>query len=368
MALIDIHGLYFPPISLAGNAFTSTTGIIDATGERYAWIGRVRWVDKSVATRDIRRARFLFGPVTKAGGSALTFSLQNIDTANGPPARPDGTPDQTVAIANADANFAANTYYTTGNLSADRTVAYGELICAVLEYDGSGRLGSDSVAIYHGSNSIFVEGTALFTASWAANSGLNGIVFEFADGTVGVLDAAGPISSPTVSLNVNTGSTPDEVALKFTPDFACSVNRIWANPATAGATADFELILYQGTTALQTVAVDANTLKATGAANVVEVAIPETALTAGTAYYVALRPTTANNIGVRYMDVATPAIRACLPGGTQCSYGARTDAGAWTDTATRYPFIGVHISKIDNGAGAGGGLLRHPGMTGGFGA
>ena len=117
--------MYFPEIISLSN-FSQGNGTIDLTGEKYGWTGTVWWKDRSVTSRDIRRARFLFGTVTKASGSALTFSLQNFDLANGPPGRPDGTQDQTVAIANADAGFASNTYYTTGNLSADRTVAFGE--------------------------------------------------------------------------------------------------------------------------------------------------------------------------------------------------------------------------------------------------
>lgn len=353
MTLVAVRNIYFPSPSVPGASFTSATGVIDATGEKYAWIGRVYWADRSVSSRDIRRARFLFGPVTKAGGSGLTFSLQNIDAANGPPGRPDGTQDQTVAIANGNASFASNTYFTTGNLSADRTVSYGELLTAVLEYDGSGRLGSDSVAVYQAGNTIFSDGPALFTASWATNNGLNGLVFEFADGEVGVLGPSLPLSAATVTLNLSSSTTPDEVALKFTPTFACKVDGLWA-AITQGAGADMDLVLYQGTTALQTASVDSNTTKSTSAPAIVEVPIPETTLTAGTAYYVAAKPTTTNQITARFADITSTAVMACLPCGAAAFYSARTDAGSWSDTTTRYPMLGVRLSAVDNGASAGG--------------
>lgn len=365
MALVNINGLFFPPTLLSAASPNTGSSVIDATGEKYAWIGRVTWADKSVSSRAIRRARFLFGSVTKAGGSALTFSLQNVDTANGPPAQPDGTQDQTVAIANANAAFLSNTYITTGDLSADRTVSLGEYIAAVLEYDGSGRLGADSVAISHilPSTGILADGPSLFTASWATVGAFNGIVFECADGAVATLDPALPTSSSTATLSFNSGSAADEVALKFTPDFACRIDALWASCFPTGIAADFDVVLYQGTTVLQTVSVDANTAPNTSTPRTYILPIAETTLTAGVTYYVALKPTTANNVTMRYVDVSSSAIRDLLPGGAQCSYSTRADAGAWSDTDTRYPYLGVRLSAIDNGAG-GGGLAANP--VGGF--
>lgn len=367
MSFVPIRG-YFPqyPISM-----TAATGTIDATGERYAWIGNVMWADASVATRDIRRARWRFSNVTKAGGSALTFSLQNLDTANGSPHRPDGTPDQTVAIANADAGFISNSNYTTANLSADRTVSRGERIAGVLEFDGSGRLGSDSVAIIHtsygGTTGERGDGPALLTASWATQGAYNNLSFEFADGTEGILAPYMPISATATSLALNTGTTPDEVALVFTPNFKCKIDGLWAGLA-AGVTADFELVLYQGTTALQTAAFDAHTLRMT-TFHIIEGTIPETELTPGTTYYIAVKPTTANSVTLSYGDAVSNAVLLAMLGNTDTAYySTRADAGSWAvTTTTRRPIIGVRFSAIDDGAGGGsGGLLRHPGMSGGI--
>ena len=137
-------------------------------------MGKV-WFAERTGTKDIRRVGFRFGTVTKAGGSAVTVSLQDVNLAAGPPLQPDEVQDQTVAIANADAGFATGLWYRTGTLSADRTVAYGEDLCVVFEYDGAGRLGSDVVNIAY--SSVGLEGlphsanVVLKTASWALGGG-----------------------------------------------------------------------------------------------------------------------------------------------------------------------------------------------------
>jgi hypothetical protein len=147
MANILTPGLFFPsPVQNMGTApgFANSL-LIDATGEKIAFIGRF-W-NKDRATKNITKVGFCFGAVTKAGGSGLTVSLQNVNLGAGPPFRPDEIQDQTVAIANGDAAFATNTWYQTAALSTNRTVAFGELLAVVIEYNGAGRLGSDSVVV-----------------------------------------------------------------------------------------------------------------------------------------------------------------------------------------------------------------------------
>lgn len=127
-----------PPRWPAISSFTTTGLLIDATGEKAAFIGRV------TKTGNIRKAHFWISALTKAGGSAWTASLQDVDLANGPPMRPDGTQDQTAAVSNASA---AVGWYTTPAFSTDRAVTRGDRLAFVLEFDGSGRLGADSLTL-----------------------------------------------------------------------------------------------------------------------------------------------------------------------------------------------------------------------------
>jgi len=134
-------GAYVPwPINSMTPGFSSTL-VIDATGEQAAQLGQV-WFPARTGSKTINKVHFRFGAVTKAGGSGLQVSLQDVSLTAGPPAQPDGVVDQYRAIANGEATFAANTWYTSGLLTSDgtdtgtkRTVNFGDLVACVLEYD-----------------------------------------------------------------------------------------------------------------------------------------------------------------------------------------------------------------------------------------
>jgi hypothetical protein len=342
------------PISGAPSYAVATPLTIDATGEMAAFVGRMS--NPTRATKDVRKVHFRFGTVTKAGGSALTVSLQTVNAAVGPPYQPDETQDQTVAIANADAGFVSNTWYTTGALSADRTVAYGEMLAVVIEYDGGGRLGADTVGISAlGGSTAHVTmsegGCALKTASWAAASGWNNVVLEFSDGTFGTLEQS-VLASAVNTHSFNSGSTPDEHALAFTVPLACKVDGIFAHLAIQ-AGADVDLVLYQGTSALATGSIDANAIRsAAGAAFFTPIA--EQTLTASTQYYVAVKPTTTTSVSAYSLDVSAVGHMALNDGGTNFNYSTRTDAGSWAAvTTTRRLVAGIRISSVDDGNGSG---------------
>lgn len=342
-----------------------TNSVFAATGNRVAQIGAV-WFPDRTGSKSIRRVQFRFGAVTKAGGSALTVSLQDVDLVNGPVIRPDGTADQTVAIANADAGFAANAWYRTNTLSADRTVNYGDLLAVVFDYDGAGRLGADTVSIAglglsSGVNFPINQQAAFVTltaGTWAVTNAITNIVLEFSDGTFGTLLGSVPASAVN-SHAYNSGSTPDEFAMKITPNVDISVDGLGV--ATAFATgANAELVLYTNTTATQTVVIDQNATINTSVRPLMR-AVPETDWSASTDYYVAIKATTANNVTVYSVDVSQVDFLDLHPGwfGRECTYATRVDAGAWTETTTRRLLAWYNVCSVPT-AGGGGGLAANP--------
>lgn len=347
-------------------SFGSATSAIDATGEKIAMFGPVK------KTGNIRNIAFRFQSVTKAGGSGLTASLQDLDLTSGPVARPDGTADQTVAIANGDASFASNTAYLTGNLSADRAVTRGDLLAFVLEYDGSGRLGSDSVSLTRNGYRIanLSHGIAEYLSSaWALTNSRPFCTFKYDDGTYSGFEES-PFFTGIGNLDFHSGSTPDEYALEFSAPFSGKIDGGWVFTAILFSTSDFSMILYEGTTALKTAAIDANTLATPVSARVHHFVFPTPQeVTAGTTYRLAKRPDSTNRVlGPYYMDVPDAAYFDGLPGevGTEMAITSRTDAGSWAAvTSTRRPQMGVHYCAIDVGS-SGGGLLVNPGLRGGF--
>jgi hypothetical protein len=335
----------------------ATTGLIDATGEKYAVSGNV-WFPARTGTKNISRVQFRWGTIVKAGGSALTISLQDVNLSAGPPMQPDETQDQTVAVANADAAFLSNTWYRSGTFNANRTVTYGDRLSVVVEYDGSGRLGADSVIITgitaSASTSPFL--TAVAALKTSGSWGIPGnsfplIVLEFDDGTFGTLEGAA-VASAIASNAVNSGTAvSDEYALVINFPFACKVDGLWVSVFCAVG-ADFEVLLYSGTTALATVAVSAKAITATVSQRYCFVPIPETTLTANTDYYVAIRPTTTNNVTVYTIDVNSANHWTVQDGGTALQFSTRVDQGSWAaKTATRRLHAGVRISSLDDGTG-----------------
>jgi len=364
MALQSIPGgLWFPrPIQIT--AFASA--IIDATGEKIAFVGPVSTPNQG--SKSIRKVGFRFGTVTKAGGSALTVSLQDVDLAAGQPMRPDGTQDQTVAIANADAAFASNTWIQTGNLSADRTVTHGELLAVVVEFDGAGRLGADSVAISVPNTGLLGHSAlVLFTGSWVATAA-TGVLLEFSDGTFGTLEWGYPISNvATHNFHVNTAGA-DEYGIEFQVPWECAVDGAWWQGASGGTAGDFEVILYSGTTPMTngTISVDGHTLTS-GSTFLFQRSFPGAiTLAANTSYKLALRPTATTGFLLHYVDVAAAGYMAALDGGTNIVQASRLDQGAWAAaTTTRRPLMGLKLCAFHDGA-AGGGPVGHGRLSGGL--
>jgi hypothetical protein len=361
-----------PCPSYANPSFNSLL-VIDATGEKAAFCGRV-W-NKDRASKTITRVGFRFGAVTKAGGSGLTVSLQDVSLVSGPPMQPDGAQDQTVAIANSDPGFTSNVWYRTNALSANRTVAFGELLALVVEYDASGRLGSDSVVIsgIYRSNVGEPEQSVsvLYTTSWATQStAVVNCILEFTDGTFGTLYGGSPASNLGYAY-FNSGSDPDEVALHFKFPFPVKVDACWTYGSPGTSAADYDVVLYEGTTPMNggTISIDANAVSTTQLHPCVLPFASEISLAKDTDYYLAIKPTqAAASVYQAWFEVADANHLAACEGGTEFHYAYRVDGGAWNNTLTaRRPFMGLFVSSVDDGVGGGaGGLLVHPGMSGGM--
>ena len=366
MALQTLPGMSVPIGIIPGHvamapSFASTL-VIDATGEMAAFVGRVFFKART-GTKAISKVGFRFGAVTKAGGSALTVSLQDVLNAGGGiPMQPDGTQDQTVAIANADAGFTSNAWYQTGALSATRTVSCGDLLAVVIEFDGGGRLGADSVVISglsatqtgHANMATSVLKTG---GTYAVVSVVPNVILEFDDGTFGTLFGGFPCSNlATLTYNSGTGGA-DEYALEFTFPGPVKVDGgggLWAH-AVAGSDAD--LIVYDGTTAMTNgsvtfdgdFAVNANARASLGQFPAM------LSLTKDTTYRLALKPTSANNVTLSYFDVAAAGHFQAHTGGTAWCLTSRVDGGSWAAaTTTRRPFLWPHICAIDDAVSTGG--------------
>lgn len=327
--------------------------VLDATGEKYAWCGRVAWANDGITTKSVTKVWFRFATVTKAGGSAMTLSLQDVSTTTGQPIQPDETQDQTVAIANADAGFASNTNYQSGAFSASRSVNKGDMLAVVLEFDGAGRLGADSIGIQcpnrfgGNSGSLPLEGGAVIKTggTWALVTRTALIVLEFTDGTFGTVED-GVVYVGSDGAGFNSGSTPDEKGAEFTVPEAIKIDGFWMALLVAGSSSDFDVVLYNGTSAIATASVDATRMSSTGPWAMAEAPLAtEAELLPGNTYRLMLKPTTANNVNLYSLDVANENHLQAVGNAGNWLFTSRTDAGAFDAvTTTRRPLMGLRIS------------------------
>jgi hypothetical protein len=183
--------------------------------------------------------------------------------------------------------------------------------------------------------------------TWATVAvGRPNVIFEFDDGTFGTFQEALAFTIATSSL-FNSGTAQAsgagaEFALEFSVPFdtkCCGANIYMA---ASSVSADFEVHLYSGTSSLASMSVDANQLILLTASGirVLHAIWAEQTLTRNTTYTIGVKATTANNISVSYIDVASAAHLQAYPGGDEFICNARTGAGAWgTALATRRPMI-----------------------------
>jgi hypothetical protein len=133
-----------------------------------------------------------------------------------------------------------------------------------------------------------------------------------------------------------------------------------------GVDADIDLVLYDsdGSTVLKSVSVDASLPPSSSVRAMGHLFDTSVDLAANTYYRAVIKPTSGSSITFRYLSMSSATWRQQLPGGEEFEMTERTNGGAWTETNTKRPAISLIVEAFDDGAG-GGGLLRHPGMTGG---
>jgi hypothetical protein len=354
----DSPPLAIPSIPRISRSPSFASLLLDASGEKVAFIGHF-W-NKDGTTKNISKVHFSTRSVTFNVASVLTVSLQD-RSSTGNPVRPDETPDQSATFTGVA--LTANSYLSA-TLGASRSTAYGAVVCAV--FDITTFNASDAVNIgcsQHADSDRFHLPCASHKTggSWGATNNLPNIVFECDDGTFGTLQGAFVWSAAGSITAYNTGSTPDEQAIRIVPKVDMKVDGVWGviQLVTASSTADW--VLYDSSGGVL------GTISLTQA-DMIEVSTPrygewmfstEIELAAGSTYYLALKATTAsaNNIGFNYIDVAAAGHMTTKGGGTDSYLCTRTDAAAWpgTETTTRRPHFGLTISMLDDGAGGGGG-------------
>lgn len=334
MAIVDT------PLTLAyqwPQITTFTNNVIDASGEMY---GMTFYAPK---TGTIDRIGFRTNTVTT--GATVDVRLETVNDV--------GQPSGSLVSAGANASQviadANDNVFFEVTLGTPASVTRNQRLAIVIVWAASGNMQLASMG--GGNNTWTLNGTALFTASWALSGNSIGVgSIRYDDTTYPSVSGIFPCSSITLT-NTNTGTTPDERATKFVAPIDC---RMIGAQTIVGSWADgedFDVILYDsGGSTL------ASTSVTGGLASVPRHGLFSSAvdLAAGSTYRLSILPTTANSFTVaQYTWAVSGAAKGNAAGATVWSVDSstRTNAGSWSDDTTTGHHIIPVLSGFDDGAG-----------------
>ena len=363
-------GIQFPtPQLLNPSIYTapalSNIGQIDDTAEKLAMIGRVFTYASSA--KEIQKIHFMWGStMTLTGGGTPTtirVSIQDMSTST---YSPDGSVDEYYDMVNGADTMTASTWVSTGNLSANRSVNNGDLICVVFAFQ---TFNSGDVVTLTGLNTggwtlkYHQCYPLLYTTSWSTVLDCqNNIILEFSDGTFGTLFGSQCYSSIS-TLTYNNSSDPDEYANVYSFPFPIRVSGCWFN---SSASKDYSVILTCGAS---TLSVDVDGDQRLGMTNIMAVPFSSTLeIAANTSFYLSFRPDTNNDISVYQLNVNNANFWKALNVGSLCGgIVSRTNGGAWSAATTTGMLCGgIFMDAFSDGVGSGGSSPRFGDMTGGL--
>lgn len=352
MAWADIGGaggVYLPPIwghqlGASGVPAYRTTLQMTASGHKAAMVGRVSV--PGGGTKNLTKIHFRFGAVTKGGSTDIRVSVQAVNATD---AFPDGSVIQSGLVGNANitANSAAN-----ATLGSVHSTANGALLSIVWDY--STFTAADDIVIASmqagsATQALGIPYSALYTASWATTAYATPlVVLEFDDGTFGSFAGAHGHLSGINSHAFNNTSNPDEYAIRVTPNAPIRACGLWI---LADMDGNCDFVMYSGSTAMTggTISADKDN-RFDGVARYLFLRFgTRLELSAGTDYYLAVKPTSATTVTVYSLDYAAAGhLQADV--GTEIGYATRDGySGAFSDTDTRRLVAGLIFDGIDDG-------------------
>lgn len=331
----------------------------------------VEWVCHPTEAATLTRIGVRLGAIT---GTTPTYrvSLQGVGTT--------GNPDGTIKGAT---NNALKTFSPSGlgwgagswnwlTLDESYTCARGEDLAVVIDYSSGTVDGSNFASFTTSIGTCSASAHPYAIHNDAGSRTRQGNVIPcFGYGSAGKA-FGNPLETITTAAFGST-STPDEYAMMFTlpsgwgSTFKVAGVRIAAG-LNAGKTVTFTLYDSDGTTALQTVTHDTDYVVSTGI-RYIDIYFDEVTLSDlnfGAAYRVSMTASDATTHSIVTLDMDAAADWDAWPGAQVFALSTRTDAGAWTNDATRRPIMELILADWTEPTGGGGGLLRPVPMSGGL--
>lgn len=264
-----------------------------------------------------------------------------------------------------------NNTFITHTLPTSVSLTRGQLVCLYLK--------PQAVGTWNASNNV--------TITSAVSDFRRGNVrpYKFVNGAIPIAFEQVPFlvrsstktyGNPYVTFNtpsLTNVSNPDEIGLAFTINSSYfstyQVAGVRLANNISGSGGSFNVVLYNNTTALQTISVDTDQI-ARFATNMVDVLFTDTTLATlntGTEYIVGQKATSAVTTACQPLYITVPTSGDISAFSTETiRYAERQTTGAWSFTnTTRLPMVSLLI-KSTAFTGGSGGLLVHPGTAGGM--
>ena len=339
----------FPTLWYGINAGVGASAYtLDATGEKAAVIFQIP------ADGNITNLGFRTSTVTT--GDTMKIGLYTVDASGNPTTTAyKGMVAGTQVVADID----DNTYFNVTLGTQATSVVKGDIVALVIEYNSyvAGNMGITTITSTGGSALAGFPYGDLYLVSWTKQSTLLAVTIEYSGGVYYPILGILPLGSAGVSFvnaNVNT-ATFDEYGIRINIPIPARAVGIWA--ALYGNTnADFEAILYEGTTALKTIAHDGDYTASVGTVTPFFLFFSTAQdLTANTNYYIAIRPTTTTNLSFYFFTAPSVAAAAQFHGGAGAYRVKRLNQGAWTEETTIIAHMGIILDAFSDGVGGGGG-------------
>lgn len=366
MTMVSVGGEMLWPLPLMQNnpgaISLSQTGLtLDSTTDALAWVGKAWFTDS------IEKVYFRTGTIGGGGGDTVDVRIETV--TNG---RPSGTlwatnTNVTVAIADTDDNV-----WKTATLTAAASLVPGdEFAIVIISSAGTPNI---VLAVLANPNSTTHDHYPLLlqnaTGSYATASG-NSFEWIVQLSSAGVVHVPGllPVDGNGTITAYNSGSSPDEIALRFQLPFKARCIGIRPALFNIAAGADLTATLWPASSttdadALGQITLDGDFALATTTDGFARLYFDSAVtLEKATTYYAGVRADTANNIGLGELTSPsgiTNSMRGFpIPTNGEIYRATRVwtagSAAAWTETATNtLPLISLIIDQVDDGTGAGG--------------
>lgn len=334
MALQDVPGILLPQ-QLGLVAYTGVT--LSASGSKVAFMFRA----PKTGTID----RVFFKTTTLTTPTDTDIRLETVDATTGDPTGTLFATNSNIVIASG--SMTANAFIEA-TLTAGAPVTKGDILAVVIAPSGTPNMTFSRLAVPTGFGQPY---SASYAGSWTKSINAFPGAIRYSDGSYPHTPGVWPVSALS-TVGITSTGTPDEIGNLINLPFKCRASGLLIDTNSGGAGSTIVARIYDAADAV----LASKTLTMTqlsGAGIVMATLDAAVTLEAATDYRIAVEATTTTNRTFKYVDAPNSSVAEALPLGNKLTYTARTNAGAWSQTANRRLGIGLIVDQLDDGAGGG---------------